>query len=115
MAIYKNITTSTTTDLITRSSKSSTTQSGNISKITICNTDSLPAQNISVFLEDAAVSTSTHANNNKFYFIYYVDLPTSSTLVLSDNLSFDKSVFSLRIITNNDSGGGTPSLSIIIK
>ena len=115
MAIYKNITTSTTTDLITRSSKSSTTQSGNISKITICNIDGTNANNVSVFLEDAAVSTSTHANNNKFYFLFETTIPADATLVLSDNLSFDKSLFSLRITTNNDDGGGAPSLSIIIK
>ena len=38
-----------------------------------------------------------------------------TSLVLDDNLSFDSSIFDLKIITQNASNGGTPSLTIIIK
>ena len=116
MAIYKNITTATTTDLISRESKrTGTGASGYISKITICNVDTLQAENVSVFIEDATASASTDASNNKYYFIKDVDIPVGTTLVLEDNLGFNKNVYALRILTNSDSGGGTPSLSITIK
>ena len=111
MAIYKNITTGATTDLITKDSG----VSGRINKISISNVDSLTADNVCVFLEDAATSASTNAGNAKYYFIKDVDIPPGTTLILDDNVSFLSSKFSLRIITQNDSGGGTPSISIIIQ
>ena len=116
MAVYKNIVTGTTTDLISRESKrTGTGASGYIKKITISNVDSLTADNVCVFIEDAASSASTDASNNKYYFIKDVDIPPGTTLVLEDNLGFDKNVYALRMITQNDSAGGTPSLSVIIK
>jgi len=111
MAIYKNITTGTTTDLIVKAASTS----GKINKISISNVDGHTADNVCVFLEDAAVSASTNASNNKFYFIKDVDIPIGTTLVLDDNVSFDKNQYNLRIITQNASDGGTPNLSIIIK
>jgi hypothetical protein len=111
MAIYKNITTGATHDLITRLGNTN----GNIRSITIANVDGHTADNVSVFIEDATTSNSTNAGNNKFYFIKDVDIPMGTTLVLNDNLSFDSVKYNLRIITQNASDGGTPNLSIIIK
>jgi hypothetical protein len=111
MAIYKNITSSTTTTLITKGG----VIKGNISKITISNNDGHPALNVGLFLEDAAASASTDAGNNKYYFIKDVDIPVGVTLVLDDSLSFSSSAFNLRIVTQNAADGGTPSLTIIIK
>ena len=111
MAIHKNIVTGTTTDLIARQGA----VSGNIRNITIANVDGHTADNVCVFLEDATTSTSTNAGNNKFYFIKDVDIPMGTTLVLNDNLSFDSTKYNLRIITQNASDGGTPSLTVIIK
>jgi hypothetical protein len=111
MAVYKNITTTTTTDLISKGGD----QGGRIVYISICNVDSLAAENISVFLEDAAASESTDAGNNKYFFIKDVDIPVGATLVLNTGLSFNSDLYNLRITTNNDGSGGAPSLSIIIK
>ena len=112
MAVYKNITTSgsATTDLIARYG----IITGNIKKITIANVDGHQADNVCVFIEDALVSTSTNAGNNKFYFLKDVDIPVGTALVLEDNLSFDNKKYSLRIITQNAADGGAPSLSVII-
>ena len=111
MAMYKNISSATTTDLISKGGD----QGGQILQISICNIDSLAAENVSVFLEDAAASETTDASNNKYYFIKDIDIPVGATLVLDKNLSFNSSLYNLRITTNADGSGGTPSLSIIIK
>ena len=128
---YKNITTTGTSDLIGRSSTGvqtsignfgSGTRSGNpgaISKILITNADNQVANSVSVFLEDAAASTSTDAGNNKYYLLggasIGVYIPVSVTLVLEDNVSFDASVYALRIKTQDADDAGAGNLSIIIK
>lgn len=125
---YKNITTTGTSDLIGRSSTgvqtsignfASGTRSGNpgaISKILITNADNQVANNVSVFLEDAAASTSTNAGNNKYYLLGEgTYIPVGVTLVLEDNVSFDASVYALRIKTNDADDAGAGNLSIIIK
>tara|TARA_R110002020_G_scaffold108127_3_gene250769 strand:+ start:364 stop:678 length:315 start_codon:yes stop_codon:yes gene_type:complete len=101
--IYKNITTGTTTTLITKGNK----EIGRINKITIANVDGHQADNVCLYIEDASA--------NKFYFFKDLDIPMGATLVVDDNLSFDGSVYSLKIITQNASDGGTPSLTVIIK
>ena len=111
MAQYTNITTGTTTTLIAKNGNDSSV----INKITIANVDGHQADNVCLFLEDETASTSTDAGNVKYYFVKDVDIPVGTTLVLEDNLGFDKNVYALRILTNSDSGGGAPSLSIIIK
>ena len=103
MVIYTNITTGTTTTLITKGGGSS----GNIKKITIANVDGHQADDVCLYLEDASA--------NKFYFFKDLDIPYGASLALNDNLSFDKEKFSLKMITQNASDGGTPSLTIIIK
>ena len=111
MAIYKNITTGTTTTLITKGG----TRNGHINKITIANVDGHQADNVCLFLEDETASASTNPGNKKFYFFKDVDIPYGATLVLTDNLTFDVKLYHLRIITQNASDGGTPSLTVIIK
>ena len=116
MGLYTNITTGTTTTLIAKESKrTGTGYSSGIEKITIANVDGHQADNVCLFLEDEEVSTSTNAGNNKYYFFKDVDIPYGTSLVLDDNLSFDKSRYHLRIVTQNAADGGTPSLTVIIK
>ena len=76
--------------------------SGNISKILIANEDSA-INKVTVYLHDGT---------NTFVIIKEVEIPVSSSLVLSDNISFDSEVFSLRITTT---GTGTPTVTVIIK
>ena len=112
MATYTNITTSpATTVLITKGGDIS----GNINKITIANVDGHQADNVCLFLEDETASTSTDAGNVKYYFFKDVDIPYGTSLVLEDNLSFNKREYHLRMVTQNASDGGTPSLTVIIK
>ena len=111
MAIYKNITTGTTTTLITKGASNG----GNIKKITIANVDGHQADNVCLFLEDETASTSTNAGNVKYYFFKDVDIPYGASLMVEDNLNFNSSLYHLRIVTQNASDGGTPSLTVIIK
>jgi len=111
MARYTNITSGTTTTLITKGANAS----GYISKITISNNDGHSADNVCLFLEDETASTSTNAGNIKYYFFKDVDIPYGTSLVVDDNLSFDSGSYHLRIVTQNASDGGTPSLTVIIK
>ena len=76
--------------------------SGNISKILIANEDSAITK----------VTVDLHDGTNTFVIIKEVEIPVSSSLVLSDNISFDCEVFSLRITTT---GTGTPTVTVIIK
>jgi len=114
MAIYKNIVTDaddTVTTLITKGASTS----GRINKISISNVDAKDALSVSVFIEDATASASTNAGNNKFYFIQGITIPAFTTLILDDNVSFDKNQYNLRILTNQDVDNGPPNISIIIK
>ena len=108
--IYKNIATGTTT-LITKKGG----VSGNIKKILIANVDGHQADNVCLFLEDETASASTDAGNVKHYFFKDVDIPYGATLVVEDNLVFDVNSYHLRIVTQNASDGGTPSLTVIIN
>ena len=110
MATYKNITTGTTTTLITKN----TSVSGSIKKITIANVDGHQADNVCLFLEDETASTSTDAGNVKYYFFKDVDIPYGTSLIITDNLSFNKNLYHLRMVTQNASDSGTPSLTVII-
>ena len=116
MASYTNITSGTTTTLIAKANKVTTGgRSGGIKKITIANVDGHQADNVCLFLEDETTSTSTDAGNIKYYFFKDVDIPYGASLVIEDNLSFDRGRYHLRIVTQNASDGGTPSLTVIIK
>ena len=76
--------------------------SGNIKKILIANEDSAITK----------VTIDLHDGSTTFVIIREVEIPVSSSLVLSDNVSFDSNIFSLRITT---SGTGTPTVTVIIK
>ena len=75
--------------------------SGNISKILIANEDSAITK----------VTVDLHDGTNTFVIIKEVEIPVSSSLVLSDNISFDSEVFSLRITTS----GTSPNVTVIIS
>ena len=102
MAVYKNITGAATTVVIRKGG----TTSGNINKILIANVNTSNAVTITVDLYDGT---------NTFTLIKEVDIPVKSSLVLEDNLSFNKREYHLRMVTQNASDGGTPSLTVIIK
>ena len=106
MAKYiKYNTSSTTTVLI---GKNESQQTGNISKISICNerpNGSADTSLVSIYLHDGNTS-------NDIYIIKEIDIPPTVTLVLEDNLSFNISKYSLKI---NVIAGNTEQLSIIIK
>ena len=99
--IYKAITSATTTTLINKGEEIS----GNIKKITICNNSANAATGISVHLWAGGVSDPVHP------FVHNVTIPSGATLVLDDNLAFDRSVYNLRI----SNAGTDPDLTVIIK
>ena len=101
MAIYKSITSATTTTLITKGS----TTSGSISKIVICNNSANAATSISVQLWSGVGDEPVHP------FVHNVTIPSGATLVLNDNLSFSSGVYNLRI----SNAGTDPDLTVIIK
>ena len=97
MAIYKAITSATTTTLITKSGNTG----GSIKKMTIANERNFDTTTIDLYLDDG---TNT-------YRIIRTDIPPKVTLVLDDNLGFDSSIYNLKLVT---SGAGY-ELTVIIK
>ena len=98
---YTNITTSpATTTLITRNRVAS----GNINKISIANfSDHADGATVNLFLQNASAAD--------FYFFKNVVIPKGASLVLDDNLSFDGSIYSLKMLST----GTSPALTVIIK
>ena len=96
MAIYKNISSATTETLIAKNGS----VSGNISKINIANHDNSDLVIVKLYLYDGT-NTYTITENT---------IPPLVTLVLDDNLSFDKSIFDLKIDTST-----TAEITVIIK
>ena len=101
MRIYTNVTTSpATTTLIAKSDKVVC----RINKITIANfSDDANGATVNVFLQNAAAVD--------YYFCKNVNIPKGATLVLDDNLSFDGSVYDLKMLST----GTYPALTVIIK
>ena len=101
MAQYTNITTSpATTTLIARSRVAH----GSINKISIANfSDHADGATVNLFLQNASAAD--------FYFFKNVVIPKGASLVLDDNLSFDGSVYSLKMYST----GTSPALTVIIK
>ena len=95
MARYKNISSIASTTLISKNGGS-----GNIQKITIVNHDNTDLVIVKLYLYDG---TNT-------YVLAEVTVPPLVTLVLEDNLSFDSSVFNLKIDTST-----TAEITVIIK
>jgi len=99
MSIYKNYTSAATNEnLIVKGANIS----GRISKILIANVNTSNAVNVTIDLNDGT---------NTYTIIKEVEIPVKSTLVLSDNLSFDSSIYNLRITTS----GTSPNVTVIIK
>ena len=97
---YVNITTSpATTTLIAKDGR----RSGNIRKITIANHDNSDLVIAKLYL----CSTCDGTDN---YVINETTIPPLATLVLEDNLSFDKSSWNLKIDTST-----TAEITVIIK
>ena len=99
MAVYKSITSSPTT-LITKGSDGR----GIINKITICNNSDNPATDISLHLWGGG------GGDPVYKIVHNVTIPSGVTLVLEDNLSFDSSIFNLKIDTST-----TAEITVIIK
>lgn len=93
-----NITTSTTTELLpihgTR---------GNVKSIRLSNYSAANDITIDLYLEDGS--------SNLSYIINDLVIPVATTLLLTEQLSFDNSVLGMKIVTS----GTTPLLSVIIK
>ena len=99
MAIYKAITSATTTTLITKGG----TRNGHIKKITIANHDNTDLVIVKLYLHDGAGSPT-------IYTIAETTIPPLATLVLEDNLTFDSKLYNLKIDTST-----TAELTVIIK
>ena len=76
--------------------------SGNINKILITNVNTSNAVDVTIDLHDGT---------NTYTIIKEVEIPVNSSLVLSDNVSFDAKFFSLRITTS----GTSPNVTVIIS
>ena len=101
MAIYRAITSATTTTLITKGG----IRNGQIRKITICNNSANAATGINVHVWDGVGGHPAHP------VIANVTIPTGATLVLTDNLTFDSKLYNLRI----SNAGTDPDITVIIK
>ena len=98
MLIYKNITSATTTTLITKGGSINK----RINKITISNNSSSDATGVCVDLYDGT---------NVYYFIRDIVIPSKVALVLEDNVTFDPKKYNLRI----SNAGTNPNLTVIIN
>jgi len=102
MAIYKNISAvsgiggGAAVTLITKAAS----RSGNINKVTIANHDDSDSVVIKLFITDGSSE----------FVITETTIPPRVTLVLDDNLTFDSSIFDLKIATNSDA-----EITVIIK
>lgn len=108
MAKYINYNTSSTSNVLI--GKNESQQTGNISKISICNerpNGSTDTSLVSIYLHDGNTS-------NDIYIIRQIIIPPSVTLVLEDNLSFNINKYSLKINVGY-TGPASEELSIIIK
>jgi len=101
MAIYTNITTSpATTTLISKD----ITKNIAISKITIANfSDNAADAIVNVYLNDGSATD--------LYLCKNVAIPKGVTLVLDDNISFDRKKYDLKMYST----GTAPALTVIIK
>ena len=98
MAIYKNFSGDQTNAMLIQKN---TGISGRINKILITNTHSSATQSTRIDLYDG---TNTYILYNN------IDIPSKTSLVLTDNISFDSSTYSLRLTTT-----GSSTCDIIIK
>tara|TARA_Y100000004_G_scaffold176452_1_gene217033 strand:- start:347 stop:646 length:300 start_codon:yes stop_codon:yes gene_type:complete len=99
MAIYTNISSISTTTLITKGSGTS----GNLGKITISNHDNTDLTIAKLYL----CSTCDGSDN---FVIAETTIPALTTLVLEDNISFNSEEYNLKIDSST-----TAELTVIIK
>jgi len=99
MAVYNNISSATTTTLITKGASNG----GNIKKILITNHDDSDACVVKIQLNDGAGSPT-------IYVINETSIPARASLLLEDNLQFDSGVYNLQAVTSS-----TAEITIIIK
>ena len=95
--IYANISSATTTTLITKGSG----VSGSISKVTIANHDDSDSNTVQLHLYDGSSVT---------YVIAETIIPARVALVLEDNVSFNSGLYNLRLVTSS-----TADTTVIIK
>ena len=95
--VYKNISSATTTTLITKGSG----VSGSINKINIANHDDSDSNTVQLHLYDGSSIT---------YVIAETIIPARATLVLEDNVSFNSGLYNLRLVTSS-----TADTTVIIK
>lgn len=104
MAIYKNITSATTTTLIAKNSS----RGGSVRKVLISNNHNTNFVTIELFLDDDSTT----------YTILKTIIPPLVTLTLNDEtLSFNIKTYGLKITTSNDGTSTTISneVSVIVK
>ena len=102
MAIYENYTNAAVHTLISKEDKrTGTGHSGDIKKILISN-NSANSATIGAYLDD---------DSKQHYFCKNVLVPRGTSLVLEDNLSFNKSIYNLKVVN----AGTSPDITVIIK
>ena len=102
MAIYENYTNAAVHTLISKEDKrTGTGHSGDIKKILISN-NSANSATVGAYLDD---------DSKQHYFCKNVVVPSGASLVLEDNLSFDKGIYNLKVIN----AGTGPDITVIIK
>lgn len=97
---YINVTTPTTTVLLSTADKQ---QTGRINSINISNNHSTSHATISLFLD-------SNTTNDDYYFFKTLNLPKGTSIFLDKGLSFDINSYALKF-THTDSN----DISIIIK
>ena len=97
--IYKNITSTGITTLMAKNSAGR----GTVNKITISNNSSSNSAVVSLQLWDGS--------SVGYNFIGNMTIPNGVVLVLDDNLSFDRTIYNLRM----EVSGTNPILDVIIK
>lgn len=102
MAVYKNFSgDQTNAILIAKNDNIDIPASGNIRKILITNTHSTNTQSTRIDIFDG---TNTYILYNN------IKIPPNVSLVLTDNISFNSSIYNLRLTTT-----GSATCDIIIK
>ena len=102
MAVYENYVSASAHTLISKQNKrTGTGPSGSISKVLISNNSANPAT-IHAYLDSGSV---------QYYFCKNVVIPSGATLMLDENLSFDKSIYNFKI----HNLGTSPDITVIIK
>ena len=102
MAIYENYTSAAAHTVISKEDKrTGTGYSGDIKKILISN-NSANSATIGAYLDD---------DSKQHYFCKNVVVPSGTSLVLEDNLSFNKSIYNLKVVN----AGTSPDITVIIK